>query len=93
MNCILCGCDISEVSKQFGDVRRPMCQSDYLAGSSWVYDEPVIVDALVRGWSFEEAQKICIDEEITDLQKFAETFHGDIVRAAQYHEVMAEIKK
>ena len=51
-----------------------MCQSCYLAGNTWVYDEPVIVDALARGMNLYEAIKHCVKEEMTDLQKFAEDF-------------------
>ena len=74
MNCLICGNDITETVKQFCDTKNPMCQSCYLAGNSWVYDEPVIVDGLSRGLNLHEAIKHCVKEEISDLQKFAEDF-------------------
>ena len=74
MNCLICGKDITETVKQFGDTKNPMCQSCYLADNSWVYDEPVIVDGLSRGLNLHEAIKYCAKEEMTDLQKFAEDF-------------------
>ena len=74
MDCLICGKDITETVKQFGNTKNPMCQSCYLDGNSWVYDEPVIVEGLSRGLDLHEAIKHCVKEEMTDLQKFAEDF-------------------
>lgn len=48
-----------------------MCQSCYLAGNSWVYDEPVIVDVLSRGMNLYDAIKYCVKVEMSELEKFA----------------------
>ena len=71
MNCIICGTQIDKPEEQFGDIKSTMCQSDYLNGMSWVYDDPQIVMELERGASLEDAIKTCVKVEITELEKFA----------------------
>lgn len=72
--CIICGIDITDEVKQFGLPFAPMCQSDWLNGEAWIYDEPIIIDALKRGIKLEDAKKIAIKGEISDLEKFALQF-------------------
>jgi len=77
MECLLCKTDITEPIKQFGSVRNPLCQSCYLNGNTWVYGEEVIVDELLRGTDLETAQKVCVKEEMTELESFARSFFTD----------------
>jgi len=72
MNCLICKSDISDPAQQFGDVKHPICQSDYLAGFGWVYENEDIVKWLESGISLQEACELAVKDEITDLQKFAE---------------------
>jgi hypothetical protein len=74
MKCLICKSDINELVKQYGDVKTPICQSCYLDGGSWIYDEPTIVNELLHGADLEDAQKICIKEEMSELEKFARDF-------------------
>ena len=60
--CLICKTNISSPAQQFGDVKMPICQSDWLNGNSWIYNEPIITDALQRGFTLGEACAIELDE-------------------------------
>jgi hypothetical protein len=73
MNCPICKIDITEPSKQFGDIRNPFCQSCY-ADYYWVQDVPDILDSLSRGATIKEAEKLfaqnILDEMAADMREF-----------------------
>ncbi len=73
-DCLICKKSITYEIEQFGDVKTPICESCYLDGGEWVYQEPEIVYALERGASLEEAKKIVIQRSMSDLEKFAINF-------------------
>ena len=77
--CPVCKNDITDLEKQYGDIRYPICQSCFLSGDDWVYDDPDILENLERGLSLKDAMGLCVKEEITDLQKFAEAYFESFV--------------
>jgi hypothetical protein len=82
-DCLICKTSINDEVKQFGDAKKPICESCYLDGGEWVYQEPEIVYALERGASLEEAKKIVVQRSISDLEKFA----------MNYFSIMFEVMK
>lgn len=60
--CLICKADISSPVQQFGDVKMPMCQSDWLDGKAWAYDEPIVIELLQRGFTLDEACAVELDE-------------------------------
>lgn len=69
--CLICKADIPDPDN-FGDVKHPLCQSDWLAGYGWVYENKEIITYLEHGFSLSEACQFAVREEISDLQRFAE---------------------
>lgn len=75
MNCPICKTDITETSKQYGDIRHPLCASCFLA-DSWVTDDTAILERLERGMSLNEAMKDVPAELMDELnQEALEFFH------------------
>lgn len=79
MNCLICKADIINPVQQFGDVKRPLCQSHYLAGYGWVYENKEIIAYLERGFSLSEACEFVVRKEQTELEKFAEGLLRELV--------------
>lgn len=82
-DCLICKTSVIYEIEQFGDVKKPICESCYLDGGEWVYQEPEIVYALEKGASLEEAKKIVVQRSISDLEKFA----------MNYFSIMFEVMK
>ena len=72
--CLICKVDISQPLQQFGDTKIPMCQSCYLDGNDWIYEIPIITDALQHGSSIEEAYEIELGER---NKEFTATIKGE----------------
>jgi hypothetical protein len=76
MNCPICKADITESVKQFGDIHLPICQSCYLSGNDWVYDDPEILKLLASDVSLEDAMAIENERENKELTRsFFEIMH------------------
>jgi hypothetical protein len=74
MKCLVRKTDIDAPLLQFGDVRRPLCQSCYLAGYDFVYDCS-LEDYLAEGLSLDDAIARDKDSQIAELNNFVEGMH------------------
>jgi len=79
MKCPICETEINEPLQQFGKPRLPICQSCFLNGEEWIYNDPYIVAELQRGTSIKEALTIARQEGISDLEAFAREFFKDFI--------------
>jgi len=70
MNCLICKTDISEIRQQFGDVNKPLCQSCFLAGNDWIYEDSAIVSSLENGSTLDEAMNLVLKVYIDDMNDF-----------------------
>jgi len=58
------------MQQQFGDVNKPICQSCFLTGYDWVYEDSVIVSALENGSTLDEAMNLALKVYIDDMNDF-----------------------
>ena len=94
MNCLICKTDISDPAQQFGDVKHPICQSDYLAGFGWVYENGDIVKWLESGISLQEACELVsysLSRELdNDFMEFMKAIDDMVVEVASAGQVPKE---
>ena len=94
MNCLICKIDISDPAQQFGDVKHPICQSDYLAGFGWVYENKEIVAYLEREFSLQEAcelESYSLSRELdNDFMEFMKAIDDMVTEVAGVGQVPKE---
>jgi hypothetical protein len=67
MNCPVCKTDITDPIKQYGT--PPLCQFCYLAGESWVFDDPDVMSLLEQNYSLEDAMTIANARANAELER------------------------
>ena len=70
MNCPICKTDISDLSKQYGNMKIPICQLCFLQGEDWITENPEILELLAAGETLENAMIIENSHENKELTLF-----------------------
>jgi hypothetical protein len=71
MKCLTCDNEIYRPIDEFGATNHPLCQSCWLAGNAWVYNDSKLVDELAHGETLDNAMKNAAAKHITELEAFA----------------------